>query len=93
MNFSFAEMNPPPLGPPSRQQIYIEDDDSTIRLVGYEVVPWRQWVWRLGCLITLGILGLLGHWFPRLWIRFVAHEKAFRDINGGFVVVERYRLD
>lgn len=88
MDFSFTEMEPPPFGPPSRQQVYVEDDDSTIRLVGYEVVPWRQWVWRTGCLLTLGILGLLGHWFPRLWLRFVTHEKAFRDINLGFVAVE-----
>ncbi|KAF5393475.1 hypothetical protein D9757_000675 [Collybiopsis confluens] len=69
MDFSFAEMGPPPPGPPSRQKIYIEDDDSTIRLVGYEITQWR-------------------HWFPRLWLRSVTHEKAFMEIKKGFVVVE-----
>jgi hypothetical protein len=38
--------------------------------------------------LTLGILGLLGHWFPCLWLRWVAREMAFRDVAYGFVVVE-----
>ncbi|KIK67306.1 hypothetical protein GYMLUDRAFT_69495 [Collybiopsis luxurians FD-317 M1] len=93
MDFSFAEMEPPPPGPPSRQQIYIEDEDSNIRLVGYEITTWRQWLWRIGCFLTFGILGLLGHWFPRLWLRSVSHEKAFINIKNGFVVVESMNRD
>jgi cation-transporting ATPase 13A3/4/5 len=80
--------SPAPPGPPSRQTIYIADEDSTIRFIGYETVLWRQRLWRFGCVITIGILGLLGHWFPRLWLRWVAHEKAFKDTKNGFVVVE-----
>ncbi|KAJ3824491.1 hypothetical protein EV361DRAFT_891484 [Lentinula raphanica] len=93
MEFSFTELEPPPPGPPSRQQIYVEEDDSTIRLVGYEVIPWRQWLWRTSCVLTFGLLGLLGHWFPRLWLGFVTHEKAFKDIKQGFVVVESSNRD
>ncbi|KAJ7647229.1 hypothetical protein FB45DRAFT_892809 [Roridomyces roridus] len=88
MDISFALLDAPPPGLPSRQTLYIPDEDSTIRFVGYEITAWRQWLWNFGCLITLGALGLLGHWFPQLWLRWVAHEKAFQDIVDGFVVVE-----
>lgn len=80
--------DPPPLGPPSRQTIYIADEDTTIRLIGYETIYWKILVWRFGSIISLGLLGLLGHWFPRLWLRWIAHEKAFKDTNEGFIVVE-----
>ncbi|KAJ7722136.1 hypothetical protein DFH07DRAFT_857204 [Mycena maculata] len=88
MDISFALLDAPPPGPPSRQTIYVPDEDNTIRFVGYETIWWRQWLWRVGCVLTLGILGLLGHWFPQLWLRWAAHEKAFQDAIDGFVVVE-----
>jgi len=88
MEVPFALLDPPPPGPPSRQTLYIPDEDCTIRFVGYETIPWRQWLWRICCLLTLGILGLLGHWFPHLWIRWIAREKGFKDAKNGFVVVE-----
>lgn len=82
------DLDPPPPGPPSRQTIYVPDEDSTFRFVGYEAILWRQYLWRLACVGTFGFVGLLGHWFPRLWLRWVAQEKAFIDIVRGFVVVE-----
>ncbi|KAJ7188128.1 hypothetical protein C8R46DRAFT_1053735 [Mycena filopes] len=88
MDMTFALLDAPPPGPPSRQTIYIPDEDNTIRFVGYETIQWRNWLWRFGCIITFGALGLLGHWFPQIWLRWVAHEKAFQDAAGGFVVVE-----
>lgn len=88
-----AEEEPPPPGPPSRQTIYIADEDTTIRFVGYETIIWRQWLWRALCILSCGILGLLGHWFPRLWLRWVAQEKAFKDSKHGFVVVETIHHD
>lgn len=88
METPFSLQDPPPPGPPSRQTIYISDEDSTIRLIGYETVMWRAWMWRFGCVTTLGVLSLLGHWFPRLWLRWVTREKAFIDSQDGFVVVE-----
>lgn len=81
-------LNPPPPGPPSRQTIYVPEEDNTFRFVGYEVIIWRQLLWRVCCVATLGIVGLLGHWFPRVWLRCVVEEKAFRDIKHGCVVVE-----
>lgn len=81
-------LEPPPPGPPSRQKIYVSDEDSTVLFVGYEIILWRQWVWRLLCVLSLGMLRLLGHWFPRLWLRWVVREKAFKDLKQGFVAIE-----
>lgn len=81
---------PPPPGPPSRQTIFLPDEEITIRFIGYETIHWRQTLWRVGCIFTFGLLGLLGHWFPRLWLRWVAQEKAFKDSDDGFIVVEVY---
>lgn len=81
-------LDPPPPGPPSRQIIYITEEDTSIRFVGYETMFFRKWVWRALCILSFGVLGLLGHWFPKLWLRWVAKEKAFRDLKEGFVVVE-----
>jgi cation-transporting ATPase 13A2 len=88
MNGIVDDLDPPPPGPPSRQMIYVPDEDNTVRFVGYETIYWRLLAWHLGCYITFGILGLLGHWFPRLWLRSVTREKAFKEIRNGFVVVE-----
>lgn len=85
-------LDPPPPGPPSRQTIYIVDEDAHIRFVGYDIIAFRLYLWRLCCIITFGMFGLLGHWFPRLWLRWVAREKAFKDTKDGFVVVEVRRL-
>ena len=81
-------LDPPPPGPPSRQTIYVADEDSTLRFVGYEIVPWRQWVWRTMSVLTFGMVALVGHWLPRLWLRWVVREKAFMDLRDGFVVIE-----
>ncbi|KAK2463191.1 hypothetical protein APHAL10511_004846 [Amanita phalloides] len=84
----FALLEPPPPGPPSRQTIHVEDEDSTIRFIGYETILWRNRAWKIGVILTFGILGLIGHWFPRIWLRWVTRERAFRDLRTGFVVVE-----
>jgi cation-transporting P-type ATPase 13A2 len=78
--------SPPPAGPPSRQTLYVADEDASIRFVGFEATLTRRLVWRLCCIFSLGIVALLGKWLPRMWLRFVAREKAF--IGADFVVVE-----
>ena len=84
----FEPLDPPPPGPPSRQTIYVSDEDVDIRFVGYEVIRVRQALWRVCCISSFGVLALLGHWFPRLWLRWVAQERAFMHIEHGFVVAE-----
>jgi cation-transporting ATPase 13A3/4/5 len=88
MDVTSTFLNAPPPGPPNRQTLYIADEDSTIRFIGYEIIQWRARLWKLVCVLSFGILSLLGHWFPRLWLRWVANEKAFIDSVNGFVVVE-----
>ena len=92
MGVEFEPLDPPPPGPPSRQTIYVSDEDVNIRFVGYEVIRMKQALWRVCCILSFGILALLGHWFPRLWLRWVAQERAFMHIERGFVVVEVRRL-
>ena len=88
MEVSFESLGPPPSGAPSRQTVYISDEDNTVRLIGYEAIVWRSWAWRVCCVISVGILALLGHWFPRMWLRWVAKERGFAEIKEGFIVVE-----
>ncbi|KAJ2916792.1 hypothetical protein MD484_g3663, partial [Candolleomyces efflorescens] len=89
MEMSFTLTEPPPEGPPSRQTIFLADEDSTVRFIGYEAIPWRSTCWKLGCFLSAGLLALFGHWFPNLWLRWVTQEKAFIDSKrDGFVVVE-----
>ncbi|KAG7098658.1 hypothetical protein E1B28_000574 [Marasmius oreades] len=89
----FSDSEPTPSGPPSRQTLYMEDEDTTIRMIGYEAIVWRQHLWRLSCFLTCGILALLGHWLPRLWLRWVTRETSFKNIRKGFVVVETQHTD
>lgn len=93
MNVPLEPLHPPPPGPPSRQKIYIADEDSTLLFVGYEIIVWRQKLWRASCFLTLGLFGLLGHWFPRVWLRWVVRERAFKHLQNGFVVIEVCPVD
>ena len=88
IDIDFEPLDPPPPGAPSRQTIYLADEDVTLRFVGYEVLRWNSWAWRLACVLSLGILGLLGHWFPRLWLHWVTRERAFKELSDGFIVIE-----
>lgn len=88
METPFTLPDKPPPGPPSRQILYLSDEDTSIQFVGYETVSWRLWIWRAGCLLTFGSLALLGRWFPWLWLRWVAREKAFIESQDGFVVIQ-----
>jgi cation-transporting ATPase 13A3/4/5 len=88
IDIDFEPLDPPPPGAPSRQTIYLADEDVTLRFVGYEVLRWNSWAWRLACVLSLGILGLLGHWFPRLWLHWVTKERAFKELSDGFIVIE-----
>jgi cation-transporting P-type ATPase 13A2 len=88
MDNVLPDLGPPLPGSPSRQIIYLSDEDSTIRFVGYEPIRWRATLWKIASFATLGILWLLGHWFPRFWLRWVTQEKAFAEIKAGYIVVE-----
>lgn len=87
------EISPPPSLydvdaklPESRQNVYVADEDAHLRLTAYVRVRWRNALWYLVSVLSLGILALVGRWIPRMWLRFVAQEVSFA--NATFVVVE-----
>ncbi|VDB96191.1 unnamed protein product [Peniophora sp. CBMAI 1063] len=88
IEIDLGPLDEPTDGPPSRQMLYLHDEDMTVRFVGYETVHTWQFFWRLACVFSAGILALLGHWFPKLWLRWVTRERAFGDIKHGFILVE-----
>lgn len=85
---SIVESIPATSGPPNRQDIYISDEDLQLRLIGYAIVQWRNLLWKLITILSFGIVGLAGHWFPEFWLRCVAVEKPFAHKTANVVVVE-----
>jgi cation-transporting ATPase 13A3/4/5 len=74
---------------PSRQTILLPDEDLSIRFTGYRTDPFRNFLWWIGCFLTLGALGLLGRWVPSVWVKFCGKEVAFEDAKeGSWLVVE-----
>jgi cation-transporting ATPase 13A2 len=83
---------PPPPGPPSRQGVYIADEDIELRFLGYELQEAHEWMWTIATILTAGLLGLLGQWFPKIWLNWVAKEKGFKLCSRGIIVVEACRV-
>lgn len=70
---------PSTAGSKSKQVITLPDEDLSILFVGYATIIWREVVWWIGCVLSAGILGLIGRWVPRIWVRWVGREKDFSD--------------
>ncbi|KAL7416022.1 hypothetical protein BDY24DRAFT_337463 [Mrakia frigida] len=66
-------------GSKSKQIIVLPDEDLSILFVGYATVAWKEFVWWIGCLLSVGILGLVGRWVPRAWVGWVGVETEFGD--------------
>ena len=73
----------------SRQTILLPDEDLSIRFTCYRTDPLRNVLWWLGCILSLGALGLLGRWVPSVWVRWCGKETTFEDAkSGAWLVVE-----
>jgi len=66
-------------GSKSKQIITLPDEDLSILFVGYATVAWKEFVWWIGCFLSVGILGLIGRWVPRTWVGWVGVETEFGD--------------
>lgn len=74
---------------PSRQTVLLPDEDLSIRFTGYRTDPFRNALWWIGCILTFGVLGLLGRWVPSVWVRFCGKEVAFDEAkDGSWLVIE-----
>ncbi|GMK53976.1 hypothetical protein CspeluHIS016_0105620 [Cutaneotrichosporon spelunceum] len=74
---------------PSKQTVLLPDEDLSIRFTGYRTDTFRNIMWWIGCILTLGALALLGRWIPRMWVRFVGRETSFKEAKkGAWIVVE-----
>lgn len=60
-----------------RQPLYIPDEDLQLVFVGWGEKTWKTILWYLGCFVTVGILPLLGRWFPNLWLRGKGKVREF----------------
>jgi cation-transporting ATPase 13A3/4/5 len=74
---------------PSEQTILLPDEDLTIRFTSYRTDVIRNALWWVGCVLTLGGLGLVGRWMPKVWIKWCGKETEFeKSERGSWLVVE-----
>ncbi|WFD44339.1 hypothetical protein MPSI1_003006 [Malassezia psittaci] len=69
-----------------KQQIYLSDEDTLIRITGYTVLPYRMLIYYIVCVLSLGIVALLLLWFPKYRLKYLMQEVSFSDAD--FIVVE-----
>ncbi|KAG0260211.1 hypothetical protein DFQ27_003651 [Actinomortierella ambigua] len=69
-----------------QQRVYLEEEDIQLTFTGYRYVPLRRTLYYIACVLSVGILFLLGRWLPKHYIRFVA--KRCDLSRAEFIVVE-----
>lgn len=61
----------------SKQPIYFPDEDLHVVFLGWGPKTWKVILWTIASVLTLGILPLLGRWFPHWWIQGKGKHRAF----------------
>lgn len=46
----------------SSQSVYIMEDDIQVRFLGWRSIHWKVVLWLMGCVISAGVLWLVGRW-------------------------------
>ncbi|KAI8866266.1 hypothetical protein GQ42DRAFT_181430 [Ramicandelaber brevisporus] len=59
------------------QRLSLEDDGMDIEIRGYRTRPLRELIYYILCVLTGGVLFLVGRWFPAIWIRMVCTASVF----------------
>ncbi|GAA94241.1 uncharacterized protein L969DRAFT_86359 [Mixia osmundae IAM 14324] len=75
----------------SRQSVYIVDEDLQILFVGWGQKTYKRILWFSGCILSIGILWLIGRWIPRWWLQGRGKERDFARAD--FIVVESQHGD
>ncbi|GAA5923044.1 hypothetical protein JCM3775_006234 [Rhodotorula graminis] len=75
-------------GKASHQLVYIPDEDLPLRFVGLHLSRARVVAWWVGCVLSGGILWLLGRWLPNLWRNSTGRMGEFD--RASYVVVETH---
>ncbi|KAF9425963.1 hypothetical protein BGZ94_007068 [Podila epigama] len=57
-----------------KQVVYLEDEDIELIFTGYRYVPVRLYIYYVACVLSAGIIFLLGRWLPQRFMSFVAKE-------------------
>ncbi|KAI3477588.1 hypothetical protein L1887_60628 [Cichorium endivia] len=70
----------------SRQQVYLAEEDTTIRFTGYRTVVVNQIMYSAICFLTIGIVYLIGRWLPRFRLKYVCKETDFESAE--FIMIE-----
>ncbi|KAI8077803.1 P-type ATPase-like protein [Halteromyces radiatus] len=61
------------------QCLLLEEEDVQVMISGYRYHTLRYLMYQLGCIITLGIVWLIGRWIPTWWIKWVGQQVPLKD--------------
>ncbi|BGP41120.1 hypothetical protein JCM10449v2_005089 [Rhodotorula kratochvilovae] len=75
-------------GKATHQLVYIPDEDLPLRFVGLHLSQVRVVAWWVGCVLSGGVLWLLGRWLPNLWRNTTGRMGEFDKAS--YVVVETH---
>ncbi|KAF8929131.1 hypothetical protein BGZ58_009153 [Dissophora ornata] len=70
----------------STQHVHLEEEDIQLTFTGYRFLQIRLYIYYLACVLSGGIIFLLGRWMPRHYISFVAQKCNM--VHADAVVVE-----
>ena len=70
----------------SVQTVYLEEEDIELTFTGYRFLQTRLYIYYLACVLSGGILFLLGRWMPQRYLAFVAEKCVMSQAES--VVVE-----
>ncbi|KAH7047823.1 hypothetical protein BKA57DRAFT_463445 [Linnemannia elongata] len=71
------------------QHVYLEEEDIELTFTGYRFLQTRLYIYYLACVLSAGILFLLGRWLPQRYLAFVA-EKCEMSQAESVVVKDAY---
>ncbi|KAG0243506.1 hypothetical protein BGW41_002046 [Actinomortierella wolfii] len=69
-----------------QQRVYLEEEDIQLTFTGYRFIRLRVMLYYVACVLTAGILFLLGRWLPKYYLRLVAERCDLSRAE--YIVVE-----